>query len=150
MLPYRVISMDACLIRLTTVTDAENKFTRSISLGYTWLHLQFYSSFIQLRAFIKRRLSKQRQKICICLDRLTSWRLIGFQNPRQWFLFAVQSLFCWFSRGPATLTCTSGGFYKKKLTIFVDKSHKDHLGNNCVCVWERERVRTDNVYCNHH
>lgn len=35
MLPYHVISMDACLIRLTTVTGAQNKLMRSISLGCT-------------------------------------------------------------------------------------------------------------------
>lgn len=34
MLPYRVISVDACLIRLTTATDSEH-IQRSISLGST-------------------------------------------------------------------------------------------------------------------
>lgn len=138
MLPYRVISMDACLVRLTTVTGAEKKCTRSISLSYTWLHLQFYSTAIQSRAFIQCRLSKQQHKICICLDWVTSWHLTQFQNPRQWFFCSCHFL----------LILTRTSHTNLNLRCFPQKSRLfsftrvTRSPEKCVCVCERERELT--------
>lgn len=111
MLPYRVISMDACLIRLTAETGAENKCTRSASLG----------SIYPAPAF-----GNKQQEICICSGWRTIWHLTRLQNPGKWFLIRSLVTFCWFLRGPATITSTPG--------------EKRSPGK---CVW------TVNVYCNH-
>lgn len=142
MLSYRVISMDACLIRLTTVASAQNKFMRSISLGYTWLHLQFCCSPIELRALIQCQLSKRRRKICIYLDQAANAQH-GSKIPGNDFI-CTSVTFCWFSLVPGKcwihIDLNFWVFPTTNENTAVYKSEKDHLG-------VRE---THNVDCNHH
>lgn len=133
MLSYHVISMDACLIRLTTVAGAQNKFMRSISRGYTWLHLQFCCSPIELRVLIQCQLSKRRRKICIYSDQAANAQH-GSKIPSNDFICSSVT-FCWFSLLPGKCWIhidLNFGCFPQQIKILLFTSAR-----KIIWVWEK-------------